>query len=106
MRAERAHLQRLNRKLQIIHRAGRRGEVQDVVDRARHVDKFGDVMLHHREIGDCRARWRTFARVPVTRLSIDEHFPAVREQIVAQVRSKKSGTAGDYCAQGFVLSLA
>ena len=48
---------------------------------------------------DFLARWRRLAGVPVTRLSIDENFPAAIEQVVAQVRPEKSRASRDYRAQ-------
>ena len=54
VRAERADLQRLDREFQVIHRAGRRGEMPDVIHRAVEEDELGDILLDEFEIPDCR----------------------------------------------------
>src|SRR6185436_3440429 len=45
VRAERTDLERLDRKLQIVHGAGRRGEVPHVVDRPLQETELGDLLL-------------------------------------------------------------
>ena len=50
VRAERADLERRNRQLEVVDRAGRARPVQDHVDRAIHVDVVGDVVLDEHEV--------------------------------------------------------
>ena len=50
MHPKRTHLQRLNGDLQVVDRAGRRGEMQDVVQGPAHVDEFRDVLVDEAEI--------------------------------------------------------
>ena len=50
VRAERADLQRRNRQLEVVDRAGRARPVQHEVDRAVDVDVVGDVVLDEREV--------------------------------------------------------
>ena len=49
MRAQRADLERRDRMLQVIDRAGRRGEVQDVVDRPVDLERMRDVVADEGE---------------------------------------------------------
>ena len=69
MRAQRADLERLDRVVQVIDRAGRRGEVQDVVDRAVDLQRVRDVVADEGEAFDCPRRCSMLARLPVMRLS-------------------------------------
>ena len=54
MRAERADLERLDRQLEVVDRAGGRGEVQDGVQRPGDVDVLGDVVVDEPEVGALR----------------------------------------------------
>ena len=49
--AERTHFQRLDRQFQIINRAGGRGKVPDVIDRAMKKNEFRDVLMDEPEPG-------------------------------------------------------
>ena len=95
VRPERAHFQRLNRQLEIIHRACRRSKVQHVVDVSRNIDIFRDVVLHHPEMRVVLQMLHV-AFGPGNQVVDRQHIPAARQQIIAKVRSQKSRAARDY----------
>ena len=68
VRAERADLERLDRQLEVVDRAGRAGPVQDVVDRAVDVDVLRDVVADELKI--LVAEMGDVGQSPVTRLSM------------------------------------
>src|ERR1700674_1348735 len=104
VRSERAHFQSLDRKFQIVDRAGRRSEMQDVIDGAWDIDKLCDVVLHDR-------KWRVSREMAqvggsASNQVIDrENLPAAIEKVVAKVRPEKSRASRDYRAQWDALSM-
>ena len=94
-RADRADLHRVDRQPQVVHRRGRRGEVQHQVDVAGDVHVVGDVGLHQPERADAD-QVRDVARVAGDEVVQAEHVPAVVQQPLAQVRAEEPGTAGHH----------
>src|SRR5580700_11668182 len=95
MRAERADLESLDGKFQVIHRTRRGGKVQNVVHRARHVDVS-------RNVAPRDAKTRMLEEV--SKVGIDsgneivqnQHIPAFANQTVRKVRPQKSSSPGDH----------
>ena len=94
MCAERADFQRLDRQFQIINRAGGRRKVPDVVHRRIKKKKFGDVLLDKFEIG-IPAEMRNVVHGTGDKIINADDFMAARQKQIGQMRSKKSGGAGD-----------
>ena len=69
VRAVRADLQRRDRVLEVIDRAGRRGEVEDVMHFVRQEDEIRDVVLDELVVS-LPARCSMFAAEPVMKLSM------------------------------------
>ena len=93
VRAERADLQRLDRQLEVVDRAGGAGPVQDEVDRAVDVDVVGDVVLDEREVAVHQVRdVRGVAGEQV--VDADDRVVAI-EQRFREVRADEPGRAGD-----------
>jgi hypothetical protein len=76
--------------------------MQDVIDRAWDVDKFGDIVLQHPESRMSREMPHVGSRT-CDQVVDRENLPAVLEEAIAQVGSQKSGTSRDYRAQWNVL---
>ena len=91
-RAQRAHLERLDRQLEIIDRARGRGEVQHAVEIAGDVRELGDVVAHEREAlvpGEVRdVVWAPSDEV----VEADDRM-AVAKKSVAEVRAEEAGGA-------------
>ena len=98
MRPERADLQRLDGKFQVVRRAGGRGEMQHGVHVAGDIDDAGHVLT-----GEAEARMRE--QVGDVRFGAGEEIieaedvPAPFEEQVAQMRAEKPCPAGYHCAQ-------
>ena len=94
VRAERTDLERLDRQLEIIDRAGRRGEMENDVHRAGKIDVLRDIVVDElefriaREVGDI---------VGVARDEIvdGDDAMALGKEAVGEMRAEKSGAAGD-----------
>ena len=93
MRAERADLQRRNRQLEVVDRAGRAGPVQHEVDRAVDVDVVGDVVLDELEVAV--AQVRDVGEVAGQQVVDADDRVAAVEQRFRQVRADEAGGAGD-----------
>ena len=93
MRAERADLQRRNRQLEVVDRAGRAGPVQHVVDRSFDVDVVGDVVLDELEIAI--AQVRDVGQVAGQQVVDADHRRSRGRAAFRQVRSDEAGGAGD-----------
>jgi hypothetical protein len=96
MGAERPDLQRLDRQLEVIDRAGRRGEVENDVDIARDIEVLGHILLDEAVVRIA------FEVVEVGGIARDEIVDAddpvaLGQQAVGQVTSQKPGAAGDNC---------
>ena len=94
MRAERADLQRRDRQLEIIDRAGRRGEMKNVIDflfrqknEIRNVVLDEVVILVPGQMLDVRC-------VAGDQIVDRDHAMTFRQQSIGQMRSEKSGAAG------------
>jgi hypothetical protein len=78
--------------------------MQNVVNRARDIDKFGDIVLD-----DLKSRVsREMAQVGGSagdQVIDREYLPAAIEEVVAKVRPQKSRTSRDYRAQRASLSM-
>ena len=93
VRAERADLQRRDRQLEIVDRAGRAGPVQHEVHRAVDVDVVGDVVLDEGEVAVDQVR--DVRRVAGQQVVDADHLVAAIEQRFGQVRADESGRTGD-----------
>ena len=93
VRAERAHLQRRDRQLQVVDRAGRARPVEHHVHGAVDVDVVGDVVLDEQEIAVRQVRHvRDVAGQEV--VDADDRVAEVEERF-RQVRSDEAGRTGD-----------
>ncbi len=93
VRAERADLQRRDRQLEVVDRAGRARPVQHVVHGAVDVDVVGDVVADELEIAI--AQVRDVGEVAGQQVVDADHREAAIEQLFRQVRSDEAGGAGD-----------
>ena len=103
LNARGAYPKRLDSQAKILRRAGRRSQIEDIIDRAG-IEAYADVPLLKLEARITRKmrQVRGVARAQV----IDAYDgAALGQQSVSQMRTKKSGGAGDKYAlrQGFVL---
>ena len=94
MRAERADFQRLDRLLEVVDRAGRRREVQDVVERPVDVDVVRDVVLDERE-AVAADEVLDVARDAGDEVVDADDFMAALEEQLAEVRAEEARAAGD-----------
>ena len=92
--AERADLQRRNRQLEIIDRAGGRREMKDVIHFVRQENVVGDVLLDEPVILVAR-RVLDVREVPGDEIVDRDDAMPFREQAVRQMRAKKTGAAGN-----------
>ena len=95
VRAERADFQRRDRQLEIIDRAGRRGEMEDVIDFSSGRKMIvRDVVLDE---GEILVAGEVLDVLEVAGDEIVDRDDAMtfREQPVGQMRAEKSGAAGD-----------
>ena len=98
MRAERADLQRLDRQLEVVDRAGRAGPVQHEVDRPVDVDVARDVVADELEVAVAQVGdVGQVAREQV--VDADDRMAAI-EQRFAEVGADESGGAGDDGSHG------
>ena len=72
--------------------------MQDVIDRARYVDKFRDIVLNDPESRGPREMAQVGGSAG-DQVVDREHFPAAIEEVVAKVRPEKSRASRDYRAQ-------
>ena len=94
VRAQRADLQGLDRDLQVINRAGGRGEMPDVIHRRIEENKFRHVLLDEFEIR-VAAQMRDVVHRAGDKIVDANDFVAARQQQVGQMRAEKTGGAGD-----------
>ena len=93
-RTESARFQRLDREPKIVHRAGRRGEVEDPFDLPLDLERLRHVPLEKREprltpqVGKVASRPRDQA------VDADDGVP-LGEEAVGEVRTEEAGGAGD-----------
>ena len=85
----------MQRLAQVVDRARQRGEVEDEVDRLVDLDVLDHVVVDEREVVvadvlDVRER----ARLEVVHA---DHAVALLEQVLAEMRAEKAGSAGDDC---------
>ena len=98
VRAERADFQSLNGKFQIIRRAGGRREMQDDFDGPGDFDVTRDVLARETKFR-VRQQMRDVGIAAGDEIIEAENFPAFFQQQFAEMRTEKSGSAGDYRAQ-------
>ena len=94
VRAERADLERLDRKLVVVQRAGRTGEVDHRVQRLFDEDVLRHVVVHEAEVVPA------VQMLDVVRRSGDQvvhgdHREALAQEPVAQMRAQESRSPGD-----------
>ena len=89
MGAQRTDLQRLDREFEVINRAGGRGEMPDVIDRAVEKQILRDILLDEFVV---RVAGQVRDVVDRSRDKIinSNHAMAARQQQVGEVRAKKS----------------
>src|SRR6185436_1852533 len=93
--AEGADLQGLDRQLQIVDRARRRGEVEHGIDRSFDLERLGDVVVQEVEARS-PAQMRDVLRPPGDQVvDADDPVP-FGEQPVAEVRAEKTGSSSDH----------
>src|SRR6185436_15991513 len=93
VRAERPDLERWNRPLQIIDRAGRAGPVIHAIDGAFDVDVVRDVVTHEEEIASAEVGdVREIAREQIVDA---DHGMALVEQALREMRADESGGSRD-----------
>ena len=94
----------LNRKLQVIHRAGGGREMPDVIHRAVEEEEFRHVLLDEFEIPTAPQVGDVVHAAGDEIINADDAMPA-REQQVGEMGRQESGRAGDdggwlFCFQG------
>ena len=94
VRAERADLERLDGNFQVVNRAGRRGEMPDVIHRAVEENKLGDVLLDELEI-PVAAEVRDVVHRAGDKIVEADDLVAARQKQIGEVRAEKAGGAGD-----------
>lgn len=94
MCAMRTHFQGLYGHLQVIDRAGRRGEMQDIVQFARYVDKLGDIVVVVLEVFLLKQVFDVVEAAGEQVVHADD-LVAFGEKAVAEVRADETGGAGD-----------
>ena len=87
--AQRADLEGLNGKLEVIHRARRRGEMQHAVERAIELNELGDVVPHEAESRIGREMLE-IPRRPGDEVVHSHHLVLLREEAVSQMRTEKA----------------
>src|SRR5581483_11596126 len=93
MRAVGADLQRRKRHAHVVHRAGKRREMEHEVDGLVDGDRFGDVVIQEGERVVLEVR-DVLERAGLEVVDADDPMPFV-QQSVAQMRRQKAGAAGD-----------
>ncbi len=94
VRTQRAHLQRLDRKLKVVDRAGRRGKMEYPIQRPRDINELGDVVLIEAEmlvlgqVADILGR-------PRNEVVQTDDVVAIRQEPVGQVGAQKPGHSRD-----------
>src|SRR5207249_69107 len=83
-----------NGEIQVINRAGGRGEVPDVIDGDIEENEFGDVLLDELEVG-VAAQVRDVVHAAGDEVIYADDFVAARQQQVGEVGAEKTGGAGD-----------
>jgi hypothetical protein len=71
--------------------------MKDIIDLARDIDKFRDIMLDDPKSG-VSLEMAQVGRCAGDQVVDRQNFPAAIEEVVAQVRSKKSRSSCDYRA--------
>ena len=92
--AQRAHLQGLNRNLEVVNRRGRRGEVQNVIQLAGHEHKFAHVGMMELKIFLAKQMLNILERTRNQVVHGDD-VVALFQEPVAEVRAQKTGPAGN-----------
>ena len=92
--AQRAHLERLDRQLEIVDRARRRCEVQHVVDRLGEEERLADVVLDEGEVL-ATAQMLDVAQAAGDQVVDADDAAALLEQAFTQMRAEKAGAARD-----------
>ena len=88
-----ADLQRVERQPRVVDRAGRRGHVEDEVDRLVDLVVLGDVEHQELEVG--AADVLDVGQRPGLEVVDADHAIAPLEQVIAKVRAEEARTAGD-----------
>ena len=94
VRAERPDLQRLDRELEIVHRAGRRRKVEHPVEFAGHLGVIRDVFLHEGEPRFVR-EVRQVVAVPRDEVVEPDDRVAVRKKAIREMGTEEPCRAGD-----------
>ena len=94
MRTKRAHFQSGDRQLQVINRAGRRGEMEDEIDlllgqenEVRNVVPNETIIFVARQMSNVR-------RIPGHQVIDGNDAVSFRQQTIGQMRPKKTGPTG------------
>ena len=93
VRAEGAHLQRLNRQFEVVDRARRARPVQDDIHGAVHVDVVGDVVFDEDEVP--AAQVGDVGQIAGQKVVDADHRVAAIEQRLGEVRPDEPGGTGD-----------
>ena len=94
VRAERTDLERLDRQLEIIDRAGRRGEVENIVHRAGEIDELRHIMLDELKSRVAR-EMRDIIGIARDEVVDGDDAVALGEEAVGKMGAEKAGAAGD-----------
>src|SRR5438445_13874254 len=98
MRAEGTDLERLNRFFQVIDGAGRRGEMQNVIERTLDVDVIGDIVLDEAESAPAQQVLDVGGTSGDEIIHADDFMTALQEQF-AEMGAEKAGPACDQRAR-------
>ena len=105
MRPQRADFKRLNRVGEIIDRAGRTGEMQDIVHRPIHGQVLRHVMFDQWNFG-LPARWRDVFGSARDEVIDGDDFMAFGQKSLAQVGADKAATARDQRSHAAALRMS
>ena len=99
MGAERADLERRDRVGEVVGRAGRAGEVEDVIDGAVDLERLGDIVLDELELR-VADQVDDVAAMPGQQVVDADHLVALGQETLAKVRADESRPAGDDRSHG------
>src|SRR5262249_25497355 len=100
MRAERADLECWDRVAEVVHGAGRRGEVQNVVYRSVDQERIGDVVVEQAE-ARIAAQVIDVRESPGDQVIDADDFMALGQEAIAEMGAEEAGASGNdgtHCA--------
>ncbi len=100
MSAQRAYLESLDRQFQIVNGAGRRGKVQNSIQRAFHIDVIGHVMLDEEKV-IAPSQVFDVAGGAGDEVVHGDNLVSLSQEAIAQVGAQEARSAGDQHAHSY-----